>query len=388
MEQPPQRIAILGSTGSIGRQTLDIVRAHPERFVVEMLAACNNWVLLAAQAREFLPDTVVIANEQHYPALQKALGDLPVKVYCGPEAIEQAVACSSVDTVVSALVGFAGLAPTLAAIRAGKKIALANKETLVAAGSLVISESGRCGAPILPVDSEHSAIFQCLVGERTPPRRVILTASGGALRSVPVAGLPGVTPEQALRHPNWAMGPRVTIDSATMMNKGFEAIEALWLFGLTPGQIDVALHPQSIVHSLVEFADGSLKAQLGAPDMRLPIQYALTFPERCEASGVAPCDLFACGPLTFEEPPAERYPCLALAYEAMRTSGSAPCVLNAADEVAVTAFLEKRIGFTRIGEVVAGTLSAIPYSAPASLEEFAAVDAEARRVALRFIDRP
>lgn len=379
-----QRLALLGSTGSIGTQTLDVVRAHPELFSVELLVANNAWQTLAAQAREFEPDTVIIANRDHYDSLQRALSDLPIKVYTGAEAVSQAVVSSSIDTVVAAMVGFAGLEPTLAAIRAGKKIALANKETLVVAGELIITESMRYRAPIIPVDSEHSAIFQCLVGEQSAPSRLILTASGGPFRDTPISALSSVTPAQALRHPNWEMGAKVTIDSATMLNKGFEVIEARWLFGMTPDKIGVVVHPQSIIHSFVEFEDGALKAQLGTPDMRLPIQYALSFPQRTSLGGER-YNPATGGALTFSEPDPLKYPCLGIAYDAMAAGGSAPCVMNAAGEVAVSAFLSGQIAFTRIATLIADTLSATAQSSPTTLQQYEVVDRQARLTAQNLI---
>lgn len=379
-----QRLALLGSTGSIGTQTLDVVRAHPELFSVELLVANNAWQTLAAQAREFEPDTVIIANRDHYDSLQRALSDLPIKVYTGAEVVSQAVVSSSIDTVVAAMVGFAGLEPTLAAIRAGKKIALANKETLVVAGELIIAESMRYRAPIIPVDSEHSAIFQCLVGEQSAPSRLILTASGGPFRDTPISALSSVTPAQALRHPNWEMGAKVTIDSATMLNKGFEVIEARWLFGMTPDKIGVVVHPQSIIHSFVEFEDGALKAQLGTPDMRLPIQYALSFPQRTSLGGER-YNPATGGALTFSEPDPLKYPCLGIAYDAMAAGGSAPCVMNAAGEVAVSAFLSGQIAFTRIATLIADTLAATAQSSPTTLQQYEVADRQARLTAQNLI---
>lgn len=379
-----QRLALLGSTGSIGTQTLDVVRAHPELFSVELLVANNAWQTLAAQAREFEPDTVIIANRDHYDDLQRALSDLPIKVYTGAEAVSQAVVSSSIDTVVAAMVGFAGLEPTLAAIRAGKKIALANKETLVVAGELIIAESMRYRAPIIPVDSEHSAIFQCLVGEQSAPSRLILTASGGPFRDTPISALSSVTPAQALRHPNWEMGAKVTIDSATMLNKGFEVIEARWLFGMSPDKIGVVVHPQSIIHSFVEFEDGALKAQLGTPDMRLPIQYALSFPQRTSLGGER-YNPATGGALTFSEPDPLKYPCLGIAYDAMAAGGSAPCVMNAAGEVAVSAFLSGQIAFTRIATLIADTLAATAQSSPTTLQQYEVADRQARLTAQNLI---
>lgn len=380
-EHKKQRLAVLGSTGSIGTQTLDVVRAYPELFEVEMLAANRSWELLARQAVEFEPDCVVIADETYYDSLSAALAHLPIKVYAGRDAAAASVISSGVDTVVAAMVGFAGLAPTLAAIRAGKKIALANKETLVVAGELVMGEAKRCNAPIIPVDSEHSAIFQCLVGEAAQSvKRLVLTASGGAFRDLPAAELERVTAADALKHPCWEMGRKITIDCATMMNKGFEVIEARWLFDLPGDRIDVAVHPQSAVHSFVEFADGAFKAQLGVPDMRLPIQYALTFPYRLPVKGAAAFEPSLCGSLTFEAPDREKYPCLELAYEVLRGDygkGGA-CVMNAANEVAVAEFLEGHIRFTDIYKVIRRALDTVPQAAPRTLEDYATLDAAAR----------
>lgn len=379
-----QRIAILGSTGSIGTQTLDVVRAYPELFEVEMLAAGSNWQLLARQAVEFEPNCVVIADEAAYEPLSAALADCPIKVYAGAEAAAMSVVATTVDTVVSAMVGFAGLAPTLAAVRAGKKIALANKETLVVAGELVMSEARRCGAPIIPVDSEHSAIFQCLVGEQpSSVKRLVLTASGGAFRDVPTERLAEMTAEEALKHPSWSMGRKITVDCATMMNKGFEVMEARWLFDLPAERIDVVIHPQSVIHSFVEFRDGAFKAQLGMPDMRLPIQYALTFPYRLPVVGGEAYNPVAAGALTFAEPDTAKYPCLGLAYEVLGGAYGAggACVMNAANEVAVAAFLNGRVKFTDIYRVVRATLERVAQTRPVVLEEYVALDGEAREVA-------
>lgn len=380
-EQKRERLAILGSTGSIGTQTLEVVRAYPELFEVEMLAAGSNWETLARQAVEFGPDCVVIADDRFYQPLSAALAHLPIKVYAGRDAAAASVVSSGVDTVVSAMVGFAGLSPTLAAIRAGKKIALANKETLVVAGELVMGEAKRCNAPIIPVDSEHSAIFQCLVGEAASSvRRLVLTASGGAFREVPEAELCRMTAADALKHPCWEMGRKITVDCATMMNKGFEVIEARWLFDLPADKIDVVVHPQSVVHSFVEFVDGAFKAQMGVPDMRLPIQYALTFPYRLPVKGASAFEPSLCGGLTFEEPDMGKYPCLGLAYEVLRGEygkGGA-CAMNAANEVAVAEFLEGRIRFTDIYKIVRQALEAMPQATPKTLEDYVSLDAEAR----------
>lgn len=376
-----KRLAILGSTGSIGCQTLDVVRAHPDLFQVEVLTAADNWEQLARDAREFRVDSVVIANEVHYEPLREALRGSSVKVWAGVDALEQVATGSNVDVVVMAIVGFAALAPTVAAIKAGKCLALANKESLVAAGDLVMSLATQYKAPIIPVDSEHSAIFQCLVGEHSPVRRILLTASGGSLRNVPVGELSEVTPERVLCHPVWDMGARITVDSATMLNKGFEVIEAAHLFDLQADQIDVVIHPESIIHSMVEFDDSSLKAQMSVPDMRGPIQYALTFPGRIDLVGASRFDPFVMGQLTFRRVQAERYPCLALAYECLRSGGIMPSVLNAAGEVAVEAFLKGKIKYTDIFTVVDKTLQNTINEPAISLETIYESDASARQIA-------
>ncbi|MDE5943996.1 MAG: 1-deoxy-D-xylulose-5-phosphate reductoisomerase [Rikenella sp.] len=385
MEARRQHIALLGSTGSIGTQTLEVVRAYPELFAVEMLAAKSNWELLARQAAEFEPDAVVIADDTFYAPLSDALAHLPIKVYAGADAAAGCVVSSGVDTVVSAMVGFAGLAPTLAAIRAGKKVALANKETLVVAGELVMEEARHYNAPIVPVDSEHSAIFQCLVGEKSSSiKRLVLTASGGAFRDVPAAELDRMTAADALRHPSWEMGRKITVDCATMMNKGFEVIEARWLFDLPAERIDVAVHPQSVVHSFVEFEDGAFKAQLGVPDMRLPIQYALTFPYRLpiRGEGVRAFEPCLCGGLTFAAPDEAKYPALGLAYEVLRGDygSGGGCVMNAANEAAVAAFLEGRIRFTDIYRTVRQALDTTTrrVSPLKTMADYASLDAEVR----------
>lgn len=373
-----KNIAILGSTGSIGTQTLQVIAAYPERFNVEVLTANNQVELLAEQAKRFKPNMVVIANEEKYPRLCELLKDEDIKVYAGSEAISQVVQASTVDTVVTAMVGYSGLLPTINAIKAGKTIALANKETLVVAGDLINRLVGEYKVAILPVDSEHSAIFQCLVGEHANPvEKILLTASGGPFRGKDLAYLKTVTPAQALKHPNWHMGAKVTIDSASMMNKGFEAIEAKWLFGVKPEQIEVLVHPQSIVHSMVQFADGNVKAQLAIPDMRLPIQYALTYPERLPSE--MPRLDFASGMgLTFEKPDTRVFRNLALAFEAMRQGGNVPCVLNAANEVMVAAFLEGKVSFTAMSDVIEKTLEQVAFVATPVLEDYVASDREGR----------
>lgn len=379
-----QRLAILGSTGSIGRQTLDIVRENPELFTVTTLSANRNWELLARQAVEFDADSVVIADKELYPALAGALAAHPVKVYAGDEALAQVIAGSEVDTVVNALVGYAGLHPTVAAIEAGKKVALANKETLVVGGDCVMRRALERRVPILPIDSEHSAIFQCLTGEVSPVRRLIVTCSGGALRDLPAEALAGVTPEQALRHPQWSMGAKITIDSATLVNKGFEVIEAHWLFGIDADRISVVVHPQSVVHSMVEFEDGAIKAQLGTPDMHMPISYALMYPSR--ASRPQERFSFADHPtLTFAEVDRVKYPALDIAYDCLRRGGTAACTMNGANEVAVAAFLGHRCGYLDIVGSIRYALDKSSFTASPSLGDYAAADAEARALAREFL---
>ena len=376
---PKKKIAILGSTGSIGTQALDVISQHPDLFEARVLTAGRRADLLIDQARRFLPDAVVIADESQYQYVQEALADLPVKVYAGEEALCQVVEGEQIDIVLTALVGFAGLKPTLHAINARKAIALANKETLVVAGELVMQRALARQAPILPVDSEHSAIFQCLAGERSPIEKIILTASGGPFRLMERERLAAVTPTEALKHPNWQMGAKITIDSATMMNKGFEMIEAKWLFGVSPTDIEIVVHPESIIHSAVQFADGAVKAQLGMPDMRVPIQYALSYPQRLTLN-TPKLDLFTLGHLTFEKPDIERFACLALAYEATQSGGNKPCVLNAANEVANLAFREGKLGFLQIAEVIAETIARTPFVAEPSLDTYLATDKEARAI--------
>ena len=384
-----QRIAILGSTGSIGKQALEVVREHSDRFEVEVLTAGENWQLLVNQAFEFNPDSVVIANESHYPKVQAALARLPIKVYTGAEALEQVVAGDNVDVVLSALVGYCGLFPTVAAIEAGKKIALANKESLVIAGDIVMRLARQHQVPILPVDSEHSAIFQSLAGEpHSEIEKLILTASGGPFLHTPIRKLKDVTVEDALRHPNWTMGAKITIDSATMINKGFEVIEARWLFGIDPQRIEVVIHPQSVIHSMVQFTDGAIKAQLGLPDMKIPIQYALTFPERLQIPGERYSFFREGGKVFnfFEVEPA-RYRNLGLAYQAIRLGGNAPCVLNAANEVAVQAFLERKIGFTDMTAVLENTLEKAQIVDSPTLDDLRLSDTEARIIAAKAVKK-
>ena len=376
-----RQIALLGSTGSIGTQALDVVRDNTDRFEIYALVARQNVDLLAQQAREFRPEVVVIADEQHYAPLKEALADLPMKVWAGADAIADVVQMAPVDVVLTAMVGYAGLRPTLAALEAGKAVALANKETLVVAGELVTATARRTGAPILPVDSEHSAIFQCLVGQdASAVEKVILTASGGPFRTTTREALANVTPAEALRHPNWSMGAKVTIDSASMMNKGFEMIEARWLFGLLPEQIEVVVHPQSIVHSMVQFADGAVMAQLGTPDMHLPIAYALAYPRRLR-SAAPRLDFAQLSTLTFEAPDRERFRNLDYAYEAARRGGNMPCILNAADEVAVAAFLSGKIGFLAMSDLIAETMARTTFIATPTYDDYVQTDTEARRIA-------
>lgn len=373
-----KQIAILGSTGSIGTQTLDVVRANPDRFQVYALSAHRSLDLLVAQAREFHPEVVCIADEALYPQLKEALADLPIKVWAGDDAIAEMVTFPSVDIVVAAMVGYAGLRPTIEAIRASKTIALANKETLVVAGSLINRLAHEYHAPILPVDSEHSAIFQSLVGEdRSEIEKILLTCSGGPFRTWTREQIAQATAADALKHPNWDMGAKITIDSATMMNKGFEVIEARWLFDTPVEKIEVLIHPQSIVHSAVQFSDGAVKAQLGAPDMRLPIQYALTFPERI-GSTFPRLDLFQTHDLTFDRPDIERFPCLGLAYEAMQRGGNIPCVLNAANEVANLRYRQSEIGFYDIADHIAAAMAAAPYIANPSYDDLVETDRQTR----------
>ena len=375
-----RQIAILGSTGSIGTQALQVIAAHPDRFEARVLTANNRWELLVEQARQFKPAAVVIANEAHYPAVRDALADLPIAVYAGAEALCQVVEGTEVDMVLTAMVGFAGLPPTIAAIKAGKPIALANKETMVVAGELINGLCRQYQVPILPVDSEHSAIFQSIMGEVSPIEKIILTASGGPFRTFTREQLETVTPAMALKHPNWDMGAKITIDSASMMNKGFEVIEAKWLFGVEPEKIQVVVHPQSVVHSAVQFADGAVKAQLGVPDMRVPIQLAFSFPERLQ-SDFDRLDWFTMHSLTFERPDTERFRCLALAYESLRRGGNMPCIVNAANEIVNRAFLEGRCRFLEMADIIEQTMHRATFIKTPSYEDYLATDAEARRIA-------
>lgn len=380
-----KQLAILGSTGSIGTQTLDVVAEHPDLFEVYVLVANNQVDALIEQARRFMPDTVIIANKAHYPKLQDALSDLPIKVYTGDDAIAQIVTASPIDIVVTAMVGYAGLLPTIRAIEARKTIALANKETLVVAGDLIKRLALEYHAPIIPVDSEHSAIFQCLVGEYSNPiEKIILTASGGPFRNFTAEQMKSVTKNDALKHPKWHMGNKITIDSATMMNKGFEMIEAKWLFDVSPEQIEIAVHPQSIVHSMVQFEDGTVKAQLGLQDMRMPIRYALSFPDRmkCQTRKMTIDDY---AQLTFERPDMERFPLLKYAFDAIHTGGTMPCILNAANEIAVDAFLHDRISYPQIAETIAETMNRIKVTASPAYKDYVNTNEEARRYAEQYI---
>lgn len=380
-----KQIAILGSTGSIGTQTLDVVRQHPDAFSVYALSAHRSIDLLIKQALEFNPAVVCIADETYYRPLCDALSDLPIRVLAGEKALAEMVTMPAIDVVVAAMVGYAGLRPTIEAIKAKKTIALANKETLVVAGEIIDRLAKRYKVDILPVDSEHSAIFQSLVGEdMTSVEKLLLTASGGPFRNFTLEQMQYVTAAEALRHPNWEMGAKITIDSASMMNKGFEVIEARWLFDIPVDKIQVLVHPQSVVHSAVQFVDGSVKAQLGTPDMRMPIQYALTYPERW-MSDVARLDLFATQSLTFEEPELKRFPNLALAYEAMNKGGNMPCVLNAANEVVNLAFREGRCGFMQMSDVIAKTMEKTMFITEPTYEDYVQTDKEARKIALELL---
>ena len=380
-----QQICILGSTGSIGRQALDVISSQSDRYEVYCLTAHRQAELLAQQARRFQPAAVVIADETKCESLRALLSDQPhIKVYTGRQALCDIVEAAPIDMVLTAMVGFSGLEPTLHAIRAGKKICLANKETLVVAGELVCALAQEHRAAILPVDSEHSAIFQCLAGEGDNPiEKILLTASGGPFRNLPKERLGAVSAADALQHPTWQMGAKITIDSATMMNKGFEVIEAKWLFGIEASRIEVLVHPQSIVHSAVQFADGAVKAQLGLPDMRLPIQYAFSYPDRLPIAGER-LDLFR-GPLEFFEPDMEKFRCLALSFDAIDRGGNMPCILNAANEVVNEAFRQHRCGFLDVPRIIEKTMQRVPFDAHPSLDIYLQTDNEARRVAEEFI---
>ncbi len=380
-----RNIAILGSTGSIGTQALDVIKRHPDNFEVEVLTAQNNAELLINQAKEFNPNSVVIVNEDLYQTVFDALDSHDIKVYAGENALASVVEMESIDIVLTALVGYSGLLPTIRAINAGKTIALANKETLVVAGELITQLAQNKGVNILPVDSEHSAIFQCIVGEfHNPIEKLILTASGGPFRGKNRELLASVTKDQALKHPNWDMGAKITIDSATMMNKGLEVIEAKWLFGVGLEQIEVIVHPQSIIHSLVQFEDGSMKAQMGLPDMRVPIQFAMTYPERLKAD-YPRFDFMDYPQLTFEKPDIETFRNLGLAFEVAKEGGNQPCILNAANEIAVQAFLEDKVGFLEISDVIENCLQKVSYIRNPEIEDFIQTDKETRAKALELI---
>ena len=382
-----KKIAILGSTGSIGTQALDVIREHSEHYEAYVLTAGRNADLLIQQAKEFMPDSVVIADESKYDYVVEALAQLPIKVYAGAQALCEVVEAGPVDMVLTAMVGFAGLRPTVHALRAHKPIALANKETLVVAGEVINRLAMENHVPILPVDSEHSAIFQSIVGEgNNPIEKILLTASGGPFRKFTSEELQHVTCSQALKHPNWNMGAKITIDSATMMNKGFEMIEAKWLFGVAPDDIQVVVHPESIIHSAVQFCDGAVKAQLGVPDMRLPIQYAFTYPQRMSLSGDR-LDLFKLGAMHFEPADMEKFRCLGLAYEAVKAGGNVPCILNAANEVANLAFREERLSFCGVAEVIEETINRATKDFSPTLETYFETDKEVRAIAAEIIGR-
>lgn len=378
-----KKIAILGSTGSIGTQALQVIEEHSDLYEAYVLTANRSADKLIEQARRFKPEAVVIADETFYESVRDALADLPIKVYAGANALCEVVQDRNVDIVLASMVGFAGLMPTISAIKAGKAIALANKETLVVAGELINGLANEYKVPILPVDSEHSAIFQCLEpGNRI--EKILLTASGGPFRKCSLEEIAKVTKDQALAHPTWKMGSKITIDSATMMNKGFEVIEAKWLFGVAPEQIQVVVHPQSVIHSMVQFEDGAVKAQLGMPDMRLPIQYAFSYPKRLRSS-FDRLDFFKLGGMTFEEPDMERFRCLALAYEALKQGGNMPCIVNAANEVVNRAFLEDKISFLRMSEVIEETMKKVSFDASPDLDVYMDTDKTARAVASEMI---
>lgn len=381
-----KQIAILGSTGSIGTQALQVIDEHPDLFEAYCLTANNRVKELAEQARRYNPAAVVIANEDKYEELKSLLSDMPdIKVYAGKQAIDEIVEAGPIDMVLTAMVGFAGLSPTIHAIKAHKKICLANKETLVVAGELICELSKKYRAPIIPVDSEHSAIFQSLVGEGDNEiEKILLTASGGPFRNFTKEQLATVTKDDALKHPTWHMGAKITIDSATMMNKGFEVIEAKWLFGVPADKIQVLIHPQSIVHSAVQFVDGAVKAQLGVPDMRLPIQYALTYPDRIHLSE-GRLDLFK-QPLEFFEPDLDKFRCLALAFEAIKKGGNMPCIVNAANEIVNRGFLEDKCGFMQMSDIIEKTMSRVSFSSTPDYDTYVSTDAEARRVATELLE--
>lgn len=377
-----KQIAILGSTGSIGTQALEVIAAHPDKFEVYAITANNSMELLIEQAVRFQPEMVIIANEQHYAYIKKALENYPIKVYAGVKAICEMVELPSVDVVLTAMVGYAGLLPTIHAVKAGKRIALANKETLVVAGEIICDLAQQYRSAIIPVDSEHSAIFQCLIGEQNASvEKIILTASGGPFRQKTYDELRQVTTRDALKHPNWEMGAKITIDSASLMNKGFEVIEAKWLFGLKPSQIEVLIHPQSIIHSMVQFVDGSVKAQIGLPDMKLPIQYAFAFPQRIE-NNYPRLDFAQYARFDFQQPDTSKFRNLAFAYDAMEKGGTMPCVLNAANEVVVAAFLEEKIGFLHMSDIIEKTMQTASWIAKPTYEDYVLADKQARELTL------
>ena len=379
-----RKICILGSTGSIGTQALEVISQHSDQFEAYVLTAGSNADLLIKQARQFNPCAVVIADETRYDLVSQALSDLPIQVYTGSDALCQVVTMEPIDMVLTALVGFSGLKPTISAIKSHKTIALANKETLVVAGELITRLCTEHNVAMLPVDSEHSAIFQSLIGEHSSIEKIILTASGGPFRTYSPDEMLHVTATQALKHPNWEMGAKITIDSASMMNKGFEVIEAKWLFDIEPERIQVVVHPQSIIHSAVQFEDGAVKAQLGMPDMRVPIQLALSYPQRLKSS-FPRIDWWDMPDLSFERPDLNRFPCLALAYEATRRKGNAPCVLNAANEVVNLAFRQERCAFLQMADIISEALARVPYIENPTLEDYLATDAESRRVASQLL---
>lgn len=380
MEKKRRKIAVLGSTGSIGTQALDVISKHADRFEAYVLVANNSVELLIKQAREMMPEVVVISNKDKYKQLKDALADLPIKVWCGVEAIEEVVRDENIDLVLTAMVGISGLKPTVSAIKAGKAIALANKETLVVAGELIATLALKHRVPILPVDSEHSAIFQCLNGEgNNRIDKILLTASGGPFRNFSAEQLTKVTKKEALNHPNWDMGMKVTIDSSTLMNKGFEMIEAKWLFDVKPSQIEVLIHPQSIIHSMVQFDDNTIMAQLGQPDMRAPIQYAFSYPERLKLE-MEPVDFIKLTQLTFEAPDRDRFPNLNFAYEAIEKGGNMPCILNAANEVAVSLFLEDKIGFYEMSSLIEKAMERSAFMREPTLSDYIQCDKETREI--------
>ena len=379
-----KQIVILGSTGSIGTQALEVIEEQSELFEVYAITANNSAELLVKQARKFNPEVVVIANKDKYPFVKDALQDLPIKVFAGAESVAAVAEMEPVDIVLTAMVGYAGLLPTIHALKAGKTIALANKETMVVAGDLVCDLSEKYKSAILPVDSEHSAIFQCLAGELSPIEKIILTASGGPFRGKDRRFLENVTPADALKHPNWSMGAKITIDSASMMNKGFEVIEAKWLFNVRPDQIVPVVHPQSLIHSMVQFEDGSVKAQMGLPDMKLPIQYAFTYPQRVKNT-CPRIDFYKCKEITFEDPDMKVFRNLGFAFEALDKGGNMPCILNAANEVVVEAFLRERLGFLQMSDVIEQTMQKVSFVKKPSYEDYVATDADARKVAASLI---